>query len=264
MRILDFHTHIYPEAIAAKATRSICDFYALEGGGMQGTAQQLLAQGKQVGIEKFVVLPVGLNPIHVRHINEFILGQTAQHPEFIGFGTLHAGMDSVEAEADFIIRAGLHGVKLHPDTQRFPIDDPRLFAAYDLMQGRIPLMLHMGDPRYDYSHPLRLRRVLEQFPRLQVIAAHFGGYSMPDVAFEALHDKDCIMDISSSLMFMEPEEAVKRIRAYGAERLVYGSDFPLWNPVEEVKRFQALKLTAREQEQIAWDTAHTVLGSAGL
>ena len=60
MKIIDFHTHVYPDAIAQKAAQSICDFYELEGGGMDGTVSTLLSRGKQAGISQFVVLPVGL------------------------------------------------------------------------------------------------------------------------------------------------------------------------------------------------------------
>lgn len=260
MRFIDFHTHIYPEAIAQKATDSIRSFYQLDGGGMNGTTEMLLRRGKAVGIEKFVVLPVGLKPERVRSINEFILDETARHPEFIGFGTVHAAMDGLEAEAEFIENAGLRGIKMHPDTQRFPIDDPRLFPLYDLIQDRLPVIFHMGDPRYDYSHPARLRRVLDAFPRLTAIAAHFGGYSMQKTAYEELHDKPCFMDVSSSLMFMEDGEAEAFIRAYGTERLVFGSDYPLWDPSVEAARFLALKLTAAEQEQVAYKTAAGLLG----
>lgn len=260
MRLIDFHTHIYPDAIAQKAADSICKFYELEGGGMNGTVNGLLERGRQAGIDHFVVLPVGLKPEHVRSINNFIIGQVAQHTEFTGFGTIHAAMENLEDEIEFIGNAGLKGVKMHPDTQLFDIDDPRLFPAYALMQEKgLIAMLHMGDTRYNFSHPARLRNVLKQFPRLRTMAAHFGGYSMYETAYKCLKDTDCFMDISSSLMFMSQETAVHYIRAYGPERLVYGSDFPLWDPVQEVRRFQELPLTAAEQEQIAWKTAAAIL-----
>lgn len=260
MRIIDFHTHIYPEAIAQKAAQSICDFYELAGGGMNGTAAQLLQRGKQAGIERFVVLPVGLKPNHVHHINQFILEQCSQHPEFTGFGTVHAGMEDLLEETQFILDSGLRGIKMHPDTQLFDIDDERLFPMYDMVQDKLQIMLHMGDKRYSYSHPARLRRVMQQFPKLKVIAAHFGGYSVYDEAYENLADMDCMMDISSSLMFMSREDAVRRIRAYGAERLMYGTDFPLWDPIEEVARFQSLPLTAEEFDLISHKNALRILG----
>lgn len=260
MHIIDFHTHIYPDAIAQKATDSIRQFYGLEGGGMDGTVATLLQRGSQVGIDHYVVLPVGLRPSHVRHINEFIIGQVAEHKEFTGFGTIHAAMDNIEEEVDFIYGAGLKGIKMHPDTQLFNIDDPRLFPAYAQMRDYgLHVMLHMGDPRYDYSHPTRLRRVMDNFPGLKVVAAHFGGYSLAEAARESLYDTDCIMDISSSLMLMDKETALRYIRLYGPERLVYGTDYPLWDPVAEVKRFLELGLTDDETEQIAYKTAQRVL-----
>ena len=260
MRIIDFHTHIYPDAIAQKAADSICKFYELDGGGMNGTVSSLLERGSQAGISHYVVLPVGLKPDHVRHINEFIIGNVEKHPQFTGFGTIHAAMDHIEQEVEFIERAGLQGVKMHPDTQLFNIDDPRLFPAYDLMQEKgLMVMLHMGDQRYDYSHPARLRKVLDLFPGLQVIAAHFGGYSMYEEARDFLKDTDCVMDISSSMMFMEPGVAEQYINLYGAERMAYGTDYPLWDPVTEVEAFLRLKLTGEQFEQIAHKTAERIL-----
>ena len=259
MQLIDIHTHIYPPAIARKAAASIREFYHLGTQEMDGTADTLLKKGTQAGIDRFVVLPVAVRPDKVRHINDFILEQEAQEKRFIGFGTLHAGMESIAEEAEYIMGKGLKGIKMHPDTQGFAIDDLRLFPAYEAIQGKIPVLLHMGDTRYNYSYPLRLRRVLELFPRLQVIAAHFGGYSMYETAYELLHDKNCIFDVSSSLMFMEDGVAEKYINAYGAERMAFGSDYPLWDPVKEVESFWKLKLTDVQFEQIAHKTAEEFL-----
>lgn len=261
MQIIDFHTHIYPDAVAEKAAKSISDFYNLDGGGLDGRVSTLLSRGKEAGISHYVVLPVGLKPERVRHINDFILEETRLHAEFTGFGTLHAAMDDPVGEVAYIAENGLRGVKLHPDTQLFDIDDPRLFPAYEALRDqKLMLMLHMGDTRYNYSHPARLRRVLENFPGLSVMAAHFGGYSMYETACRELKDTDCFMDISSSLMFMEPGVAERYVNLYGAERLVYGTDYPLWDPVTEVRRFLNLELTWAQKEQIAYKTALEILG----
>ena len=260
MKIIDIHTHIYPDKIAQKATQSVRDFYRLEGSvAMNGTVQMLLQRGAEAGIDRFVVLPVSNTPGHVRSINAFITDQAAKQEKFIGFGTIHAQMDNICEEVEWILEQGLHGIKMHPDSQRFAIDDPNLFPVYDRIQGKIPVMLHMGDQRYNFSHPIRLRKVMELFPDLEVIAAHFGGYSMFETAKEVLSDKDCIFDISSAMMFMEPGEAERYINHYGAERMAYGTDYPLWDPVAEVNRFLQLKLTDSQFEQIAHKTAERIL-----
>ena len=260
MKIIDIHTHIYPDKIARKATESVRYFYQLRGSDeADGTVETLLSRGRQAGISQFVVLPVSNMPNRVHGINEFILEQTQEHDCFIGFGTVHADMAGLCDEVEWILHAGLHGIKMHPDSQRFTIDDQRLFPVYDTIQGKLPMLLHMGDQRYNYSHPLRLRRILDMFPRLEVIAAHFGGYSMFSTARELLEDTNCIFDISSAMMFMQPGEAEQYIRHYGAERMAYGTDYPLWDPVEEVQRFQQLDLTGEEFDQIAHKTAERIL-----
>lgn len=259
MEFIDFHTHIYPDAIAPKAADSIRKFYSLGNDAMDGKASTLLSRSAQAGVNKFVILPVAMRPDRTRHINDFILEQVKNEPRFYGYGTVHAAMDAIESEVQYIMDSGLKGIKMHPDSQVFAIDDDRLFPVYEMIQGKLPVLFHMGDRRFDYSHPKRLARILKLFPRLQVIAAHFGGYSMYDVAAQELKNTDCFFDVSSSLMFMEDGVAESYIRKYGAHRFVYGSDFPMWDPVVEMERFMRLKLTDDELEQIAHITAEKLL-----
>ena len=262
MRFIDFHTHVYPDAIAPKASDSIRAFYELGNKTMDGTVKMLLELGDAAGTDRYVILPVSNRPDRTRHINDFILQTLEQEPRFLGFGTVHAAMDNLMEEVAYIQANGLRGLKIHPDSQQFPIDDERLFPVYEEIQGKLPLMPHMGDRRYSYSHPTKLRRVLDLFPKLQVIATHFGSYQLHEEAYGLLKDKDCFFDVSSSLMFMEPGVAENYINSYGAERFVYGSDYPMWNPKTEMERFLRLDLTADQFEQIAHKTAEAILGLA--
>ncbi len=259
MEFIDFHTHIYPDAIAPKAADSVRAFYGFGNPAINGTAKLLLERGDMAGTARFVILPVAMRPDRTRHINDFILASVANEPRFFGFGTVHAGMDNLMDEVQYIEKTGLRGIKMHPDSQVFSIDDARLFPMYDYLQGKLPVILHMGDDRYDYSHPARLRRVLELFPGLQVIAAHFGAYAIYEEAYDQLKDTDCFFDVSSSLMFMGEGVAESYINRYGAERFVYGSDYPMWDPAEEMQRFLRLKLTDSQFEQIAHITAEQIL-----
>lgn len=262
MEFIDMHTHIYPDDIAAKAAKSVQDFYGIGGeGGMDGTARRLLERGKEAGISRFLILPVAIRPDRVHGINDYIVGQVEAHPEFVGFGTVHAKMAGLTEETERIAELGLRGIKMHPDSQRFAIDDPDLFPMYEIARDKgLPVMLHMGDLRYSFSQPRLLKRVLELFPGLRAIATHFGGYSVYEEAFRTLRDMDCVFDTSSSLMLLEPGAAERYINGYGAERLAFGTDYPMWDPVEEMKRFDALKITDAQKEQIASKTAKRVLG----
>ena len=259
MRIIDIHTHVYPEKIASAAIRTVREFYQLESCDMDGTASMLLRRGTDAGISRFVLMPVANRAEQVAGINRFICRQMEENPAFLGFGAIHADLSEIGDEVENILSMGMRGIKVHPDFQKFPIDDPRLFPMYEALRGRLPVLFHMGDPRYDYSHPARLRYVLEQFPGLEVIAAHFGGHTMQETACELLKDTDCMFDISSTMMFLPKKEVERYISIYGAERLAFGTDYPLWDPVTEVEHFLSLDITMAEKEQIAHKTAERIL-----
>ncbi len=257
MKIIDFHTHVYPQKIAQKATENVIGFYGLtEGlGGFVGTSEVLINCGKNAGIENFVILPVALKAETVRHVNEAALNEVNDHPEFYGFGTIHINMENIIDEIKFIEDSPLKGVKIHPDTQKFNIDDERLFPMYEEISGKLPIMIHCGDPRYDYSHPRRLRRVLDNFPKLTAIGAHLGGWMLFDEALELLKPTNCFVDICSSHMFMEKGKMEYYINSYGAERVLFGSDFPIWDPQKEAEAFLELNISNTDKEKIAYKNA---------
>lgn len=250
MKIIDFHTHIYPQEIAFKATHNTCEFYGLHTD-LTGTGEMLLEKGKKAGISQFVLLPVATKAEQVQSINNFTAAETNLHEEFCGFGTIHAQMHNPEAEIERIKSLGLKGLKLHPDFQKFAIDDERLFPVYDLLQDDMPIVIHCGDRQYDYSNPRRLRNVLDKFPRLIAVAAHLGGWTMFNTAFEYLKDTRCYVDISSCIEVLPPELLTKYICRYSADRVLFGTDFPLWEPEKEVEMFLNLDISDSDKEKIA-------------
>ena len=124
--IFDAHAHIYPDNIAPKAANAIANFYGVEMG-QDGTVDCLLTNGKAAGISRYLVHSVATTVHQVHSINRFLESETALHPEFIPFMALHPDMDEGEmaAEIDYCIAHGFHGVKLHPDMQKFAIDGDR-------------------------------------------------------------------------------------------------------------------------------------------
>lgn len=248
-RIIDAHAHIFPAKIADRAVDSIGKFYDLTMH-RRGTSEALLESGRAAGVEKFLVCSTATRPEQVRAINDFIFAECREHPEFVGFATLHPAMEQPEREIERILARGYYGVKLHPDFQEFNIDDPRAMEIYRLLEGRLPILFHTGDSRYEYSRPIRLARVSDRFPGLLCIAAHFGGYQRWSEAMDVYQGANIYMDTCSSLFTLPAEKALAFFDRFGTDRFFFGTDFPMWTHEGELGRFLALGLPDGAREAI--------------
>lgn len=256
--IIDIHAHIFPDKIAEKAAASIGRYYGVK---MRhnGTVENLLKSGSRINVSRYVVHSSATVVEQVMAINDYIAETQASHPEITGFATLHPGLKDVAAEVDRVIGLGLKGIKLHPEFQHFSIDDDDMMPIYEAVEGRLPVLIHMGDENVDSSSPVRLSRVLDRFPGLVVIAAHFGGYRMWDLSYKYLVGRNVYLDTSSSLAFIGPERAADMIRKHGAEKVLFGSDYPMWDHGEELERFLAIGLTEEERRAILFENAEKLL-----
>ena len=252
MEIIDAHAHIYPEKIAAKATDTIGIFYDIKMQMPAGTSERLIEQGTRAGISRFVVHSVATTAHQVRSINEFIKREVEAHPEFIGFITLHQDLSEEEVicEVDLAVSNNMKGIKLHPDFQKFNIDDEVAEKFYRAANGKLPILFHIGDDRYDFSKPYRLVKMAKKYPNVNFIAAHFGGYRCWSDAklYEGLDN--VYFDTCSSLPFISIEEAKQIIDMHGADKFFFATDFPMWDAKEELERFNKIPLTDEQRELI--------------
>lgn len=249
--IIDAHAHIFPDKIAEKATDGISVFYDLPMK-YHGRVAEMLENGKDAGIDRFLICSPATTVSQVHSINAFLASVAAAYPMCTAFGTLHPRSETIENDFKILQAQKLCGIKLHPDFQKFAIDDPAAYPMYEMIQASgLPILMHMGDSRSDLSHPLRLEMILRQFPRLRIIAAHLGGWYRWKEAAEILHPSDRLrFDTSSSTAFLSPDEIRKQIHRFGAESCFFGVDYPMWDYCEELERFFALKLTDAENKAI--------------
>ncbi len=258
--IFDAHAHIFPDAIAKKAADAIGKFYGYPMA-CDGKTSSLLREMQEAGIDRALVHSVATTPRQTGSINNFIAAACKAYPEtFIGFMAMHQNTEHMVREAERAMSMGLRGVKIHPDIQRCALDDEKFFPLYECIEGRVPLLTHTGDTRYDFSNPDRVLRLLKRYPRLTMICAHLAGYSIWDTAHEKLSGAGVYVDTCSSLFFMTPEKAAEHIRAFGTDKVLFGTDFPMWKATEELERFHALPLTEDEKARILWTNATTLFG----
>ena len=263
-RIFDAHCHIYPDAIAEKAVRGIDKFYDhLPFEPYDGTTGTLLRIGKEAGVSHFLVHSVATAPRQVSSINRFIAAEVAKSKgAFTGLGTLHPDSEQVEQDFRELADLGLRGVKLHPDFQKFEADSDKAMRIYELCaEAELPVLVHTGDHRFDYSNPNRVANVLRVFPKLKFVGAHFGGWSVWDDAVRLLSGFDNILvDTSSTFYAVGRGRGKELIRIWGAERVMFGADYPMWHPQPEISSLLEMGLTEGEYRRIFWENAAAVFG----
>lgn len=242
MKIIDTHAHIFPPRIEHTASTAIQNFYGAQEMLHIGSPEALLESGKKSGLTNYVVFSTATTPHQVTRINDFIMEQTKLHPEFIGVGTMHRDFEDYEAEVQRIYDGGMRGIKLHPDFQEFNIDDEKLLPVYEALQDRnMFIITHSGDYRYNYSHPERVAHVARMFPRMRIVAAHFGGWMQWDVARRVLPELENVyIDTSSTCGFGGASPVLAGLKAFDRAHIFFGCDFPMWDHGEEIEKLRPL------------------------
>ncbi len=248
--IIDAHTHIFPDKIASKASENIGNFYSLAMK-FDGTTKKLRELGDKNGIDKFLICSVATTAKQVNSINKFIADEVRKsNGRFIGFAALHPDCENIDELIKDAINNGLSGIKLHPDFQEFNIDDKKAYKIYEAAEGKLPVLFHTGDYRTQYSKPQKLAKVAKDFPKLDIIAAHFGGWSEWDDAVKYLKLDNVYVDTSSSLYALSPEKTRELISFYGEDKVFFGTDYPMWDMENELKFIKNLNLPPELYEKI--------------
>jgi predicted TIM-barrel fold metal-dependent hydrolase len=258
--IVDAHTHIWPDKIAALALGGN-RVPGLEARG-DGTVGGLISDMRTSGVDMSCCLAIANEARHVDRVNEFVAGIASETR--IPFGTVHVELP-VDENIASLERHGIKAVKLHPLFQKFALDDGRLWEILEAFGSDYAVITHVGAGGDAYtnslSSPAMIRDIVRQFPGLRLIACHFGGYKLLDDAQEMLSGADVVLETSwpPSLATLQPDRVRRLIRDHGAERVIFGSDWPMTSPTEELHAIEALGLTDDETKAVLGETLVSVL-----
>lgn len=276
--IIDFHTHTFPERIAARAIAGIqanCHSAAFT----DGTDGALRRSMAEAGIDKAVLLPVATNPAKLASMN----GAVLEHPEedgLIRFGAMHPAAEDWKQQLEALAKAGVPGIKLHPVYQGVDITDGRYLRILDICgQLGMIVVMHAGDeiayPGQVRCSPEMIRQVLHQVGPVKLVLAHMGGWKNWDRVLEYIGPTKAYVDTSFSLGKIQPmdtcapqeerlllcrEEFCKLVRQLGSHRVLFGTDSPWGNQKGERQAIEALGLTEKEKTQIFFQNAVDLLG----
>lgn len=266
--IIDFHTHVFPDAIA----KPTIDFLASKSGYTpygDGTFKSLVSLMDKGGVDKSVILPVVTKPSQFDKVNEFAKSLESTGRVY-SFGGIHPADETPFNHLDRIKEMGLYGIKLHPDYQGAFIDDPRYIEIirYALSIG-LAIITHAGvDDGCEGEvkcTPDRILRVLDAVysgnapkePR--IILAHGGGFKMYDEVLKKICGLPVYFDLAYVMEFADPEILLSIIRSHGADKVLFATDNPWSDPLKSAENLRNLPLTQDELDMIFFKNALRIL-----
>jgi predicted TIM-barrel fold metal-dependent hydrolase len=259
--IIDFHTHAFPDKLAARAIAHL----ERQGGvhaALDGTIGALRASMDRAGIAAAVVCSIATDPGQFGSILRW--SKAIAGPRLLPFPSVHpAALDPAD-EVRQIAAAGFRGVKLHPEYQRFHVDDPALAELYrSLEEAGLIALFHAGHdigfPDSERAAPRRLLAVHQAFPALKIVASHLGGFRRWEEVAAHLLGSGIWLDTSSTIDHI-PAGLLREILAgHRPDRLLFGTDSPWSDQAGEIARVRALDLPAAATDLILGGAARELL-----
>jgi predicted TIM-barrel fold metal-dependent hydrolase len=232
-----------------------------------GTLAGITRTLDECGIDKAMTLGVATKASTVARTNEFI--GSVPRETFVPFGTVHPELSDDE-NLKYLNENGIRGVKLHPLFQTLSFADPRVIDLVGaLSEAGIVIITHVGaggdEAANERGAPKHVRRLLDRYPDLKLIACHFGGYHRLDEAEEELVGSSAFLETSwpPTMAALDQDRVRSMIARHGADRVVFGSDWPMANPAAELDGIRALGLGAEVEAGIMGGNLARLLGIAG-
>lgn len=264
MLIVDFHTHVFPDAIAAATIKKLESNCVQAKSHTDGTLDGLRKSMREAGIQYSVLLPVCTTPRQFASINNFSAKNNDPANGLVFFGGIHPDCEDVEGKLEYIKSLGLKGIKLHPDFQHVFIDDERYVRIIrKCVQLGLYISIHagvdIGAPEVVHCPPERAVKMLEEVyrdidvskeERPRVILAHLGGGFMLEETEKHLCGKFVYLDLAFTFGWEDDSQILRIIKAHGAEKILFATDSPWAGQKEFVEAFKKFPLGEEEKRKI--------------
>ncbi len=270
MSAIDIHVH--------PTTPEVVDYYPdwfwktpKERFGMETHAfdlDDLLSDMDEAGVELSVLLGFDCTTAYGWKIpNEAIADLVGKHPDRLsGFASVDP-LKGEEAAADleFAVRElGLKGLKLHPPTQHFYPDDPKVEPTWAKAEELgIPVLLHVGQTfaggYVKYAQPVNVDAVAADHPDLVIMLAHFGFPRTEEVISLAWTRPNIWIELSGWLPRYIPPTIWRFSRTMFADRTIFGTDYPGIKPQQWIADFEQVDLKPEVKEKILYENARRLL-----
>lgn len=277
--IIDFHTHVFSPRIKNNRSKYIDNdpCFALlysDAKAKLATADELVASMDEDGVDISVIVNYGWTTHELCvETNDYILESIARYPDRLaGFCSVQPNScDAAIAEIERCAKAGIKGVgEMRPDMQLFDLGDEEMMRPLVEVMTRHQLMLltHTSEPvGHNYPGkgnitPDMVYPLITSFPHLTILCAHWGGglpfYALMPEVKQAM--TNVFFDTAASPFLYSPQIYGQVTQLVGADKILFGTDYPLLRPSRLLKEIDSLELPEATKELILSGNARRLLG----
>ncbi len=276
--IIDIHTHIFPKNIRKNREKYFNSepafklLYDSPKAKLTG-AKELVESLENQGVDRAVVFgfPWESHELFKAH-NDYISNAVNQYPEKLtGFGCFDPCSSEAVPETLRCLKNGLSGIgelafyQCGMDHTILKNLDPimKICRNWD-----VPVMIHTNEPvghNYPGKTPNTLKQIYDlakRFPENRIVLAHWGG----GIFFFSLLKKEVkdslqniYYDTAASPFLYDLDIYRTAINIIGADKILFGSDWPLLSPERYFKEFKKAGLSSLETEKICGVNAAKLL-----
>ncbi len=279
MMIIDFHTHVFPPQIKKNRNKYIDSdpcfaiLYSRKDAKL-ATADELIASMDEAGIDISVIVNIGWTTHELCvETNDYILESVARYPHrLIGFCSVQPNSyESAIAEVERCAQGGIKGVgEMRPDMQLFDLSDKEVMEPLIKVVKKYELVLltHASEPvGHEYPGkgsvtPDMLYPFITSFPDLTIVCAHWGGglpfYALMPEVKQAM--SNVFFDTAASPFLYSPQVYNQVIQLVGADKILFGSDYPLLAQSRLLNEIKSLDLPEPAKNLILSGNAQRLLG----
>jgi len=280
--IIDFHTHVFPPDVKKNRSKYVerdpcfAILYS-DPKAKIATAEELIAGMDEAGVDISVILNIGWTTHELCvETNDYIIDSVSRYPQrLVGFCAVQPNSTKAAvAEIERCAKAGIKGVgEMRPDIQLFDLGDEMVIEPLVemLKEHRLALLLHSSEPiGHDYPGkgiitPDILYPFITSFPDLTIVCAHWGGglpfYALMPEVKKAMGN--VYFDSAASPFLYTPEVYQQVIKLVGADKVLFGSDYPLLAQSRLLKEIETLDLAEETKNLVLAGNALRLLGIEG-
>ena len=281
--IVDFHTHIFPEKIAAKAVNKLAKL-ACAVPYTDGTERALLDSMRAAGVNYSVTLPVVTAPEQVTKINDGVIAAREEKlcAGLISFGGIHPDYPDLKREMRRLREGGVRGIKLHPAYQGCDLNAPNMLRliGYASEYGLIVVVhagLDIATIEHNYASISMIEQVMTEIRPPKFVLAHMGAWAEWELVEHALAGAPLWLDTSFSIgptvpcpgstprpgqdAMLADDDFIRLCRKHGTDRVLFATDSPWRDQTDYVCRIEAMPFTRAERDAIFGENARILLES---